>query len=171
MALQILAANHAGVGRRSRSLRTLTPCFERVVDRRKALVLDAKPMILKHLGAVEKKVWMQYQTHLSRVSPLARADFYAQQMQARGLRSFRSLAQVLGEPVAKVSQHLKLLGLPEPVQRFLRESKSPVHLRYFCEPRLRELLKLKDARLAWKRFREMLSDADREAGVWTSIQT
>ena len=171
MALQIPAANHAATGRRTRSLRTLTPCFERVDARRKTFVLDAKPVVLKHLGAVEKKVWKQYQTHLGRVSPLARAEFYARQMKIRGLRSFRGLAQVLGEPVAKVSQHIKLLGLPELVQRFLRESKNPAHLRYFCEPRLRELLKLKDVRGAWRRFREMLSEADREAGVWTSIQT
>jgi hypothetical protein len=99
---------------------------------------------------------------------MERAVFYSNQLELRGLRSQWALAEFLNEPVARITRHLRLLELPEPVRRSLLESKNPAQLRYFTERRLRELLKLEDPRIAWRRFQGMLLEADREAGVWAS---
>jgi hypothetical protein len=146
----------------------LTPCFTRVYGRHREFILDPKPEILKHVETIEQKVWQQYQVHLKRVPPMERAVFYSNQLELRGLRSQQALAEFLNEPVARITRHLRLLDLPEPVRRSLLESQNPAQLRYFTERRLRELLKVKDPRTAWRRFQGMLLEADREAGVWAS---
>ena len=146
--------------------RVSTPCYTRCVNRHKEIVPAPKPNALKHLGLIDQKAWEQYEAHLKRLSPLEEAEFYARQMEARRLRSQAALARCLGKPLNRLSRVLKLLELPEPIKAFLREHRTPVYLRYFSEPRLTELLRLGDARTAWRRFREMVAQADREAGVW-----
>ncbi len=75
-----------------------------------------------------------------------------------------ALARAIGKDEAAVRKYMSLLKLPEPIQRFLREHRTPNHVRYFSEKRLRELLKLRDPRAAWRRFQEMLAKAHRKAG-------
>ena len=66
----------------------------------------------------------------------------------------------------RVVRYIKLLDLPEPIKAFLREHPEPKYLRYFSERRLRELVSLGSARAAWRRFREMVREADCTAGIW-----
>jgi hypothetical protein len=75
-----------------RPLQDVTPYYSRSVDRRKEFVLGSKPGVLKGVGSIHKKVWKQYQTHLSRTTPLERAEFYAREMKERRMRSFRALS-------------------------------------------------------------------------------
>ncbi|MHC4605329.1 MAG: hypothetical protein ACYTAF_00140 [Planctomycetota bacterium] len=151
-----------------RALRAATPYFSRSTERRKEFVLGERPGLLKGVSSsVHKKIWRQYQNHLKRTPPLDRAEFYAREMKERRMRSFRALSLLLGEPVNKVGQHIKLLDLPEPVKAFLREHREPKYLRYFSERRLRELTALRSARALWRRFREMVREADRKDGIWT----
>ncbi len=149
-----------------RPLRDITPYYSRWVNRRKEFVLAPKPGVLKGVGSLHQKVWKQYQTHLSRSTPLERADFYAREMKERRMRSFRALSLLLGEPINRVGRYVKLLELPEPIQAFLRQHREPHYLRYFTENRLRELIRLGERRAAWRRFQEMVREADREAGIW-----
>ena len=149
-----------------RPLRDITPYFSRSVDRRKEFVLGPKPGVLKGVGSVDKKVWKQYQTHLSRTTPLERAEFYAREMKERRMRSFRALSLLLGEPINRVGWYVKLLDLPEPIKTFVRKHREPQYLRYFTANRLHELVRLGDSRAAWWRFQDMVREADREAGVW-----
>ncbi len=146
--------------------RVSTPCYTRCVNRHKEIVPAPKPEALKHLGLIDQKAWEQYEAHLKRLSPLEEAEFYARQMEARRLRSTATLARSLGKSIPRVYRVLKLLELPEPIKVFLREHRTPAYLRYFNEPRLTELLRIGDSRTAWRRFREMVAQADREAGVW-----
>ncbi len=151
---------------RGRSLRDVTPCYSRFVNHRKEFVLGPRPGVLQGVGSLHKKVWRQYQTLLKRQRfPLERAEFYAREMEARGIKSFRALSLILGEPVNRVGRAIKLLGLPEPIKRFLREHREPEIVRYFSEHRLIELERL-DARSAWRRFQAMVAEARREAGIW-----
>jgi hypothetical protein len=122
------------------------------------------------VGSLHKKVWKQYETLLKRErTPLERAEFYAREMKERRMRSYRALSLLLGEPVNRVGRHIKLLELPEPVKTFLREHREPQYLRYFTERRLQELLRLGDARVAWRRFRQMVQEAERDAGIWKEV--
>lgn len=165
--LRALSAKQFGAPKR-RPLRAPTPCYTRWADRRQEFVLGGKPDALKGVGTIHNKVWNQYQSHLDRTTPLERARFYARQMEARGLRSTAALERQLGEPSLRVWRALKLLELPEPIQQFLNEHRTPEVVRYFTERKLLELLKLGDARRIGRRFQEMVAEADKEAGVWRS---
>ncbi len=162
----LLVANQ--VGQRRRSLRAVTPYYTRWTNRQKELVLSEKPEVLRHLGSLHKKVLKQYQTLQKRErTPLEEAEFYARQMESRGLKSIAALARLLKLPAKRVSRHLLLLGLPEPIKRFLAEHRTPEYVRYFSERKLRLLLRL-DPRSAWRRFQAMAEEARREAGIWKS---
>ena len=162
----LLVANQEG--RRRRSLRAVTPCHTRWENRQRQLVLSEKPKVLRHLGSLHKKVLKQYQTLQKRErTPLEEAEFYARQMESRGLRSITALAGLLKLDRKRVSRHLLLLGLPEPIRKFLGEHQTPEYLRYFSERKLRTLLRL-DARSSWRRFQAMAEEARREAGIWKS---
>lgn len=160
--LQAPAANPSG-----RTFRVATPCYRRVSGRKTQLILGDKPDPLKHLDRIDQTIWEQYQVHLKRTTPLERARFYARQMEARGLKSTAALERALGEPFHRVWRALRLLELPEPVQRYLEEHRTPDMVRYFAERKLLTLLKLRDPRAIWRRFQEMLAEARREAGVWS----
>jgi len=166
VAHRLLVANNSSSARRT--LRAGTPFYTRHVNRRKELVLSEKPEVLRHLGSLDKKAWKQYQTVLKRErTPLEEAEFYARQMESRGLKSITSLARLLKLDRKRVSRHLLLLGLPEPIKRFLAEHRTPEYLRYFSERKLHELVRL-DARSAWRRFQAMVREAQQEAGIWRS---
>jgi hypothetical protein len=165
--LRALPAKQFG-GLKRRPLRAPTPCYTRWANRRQEFVLGGKPDALKGVGTLHQKVWKQYQNHLDRTTPLDRARFYARQMEARRLRSTAALERLLGEPTLRVWRALQLLALPEPIQRFLDEHRTPEVIRYFTERKLLELLKLGDARRIGRRFQEMVAEAEKEAGVWRS---
>ncbi len=156
------AANHSGP-----TFRVSTPCYRRVKGRKTLLALGDKPDPLKHLDRIDQTIWEQYQVHLKRTTPLERAQFYAWQMEARGLKSTAALERALGEPFHRVWRALRLLELPEPVKRYLEEHRTPEMVRYFTERKLLSLLKLRDPRPIWRRFQDMLSEAHREAGIWS----
>lgn len=80
------------------------------------------------------------------------------------MRCFPALSLLLGEPVSRVGRYIKLLGLPEPIKRFLAKHRTPDYLRYFSERRLRMLLRL-DARSAWRRYHAMVEEAKKEPGI------
>ncbi len=151
---------------RPRSLRAISAYYTRCTDRHKEIVLGEKPGILKHVDTLQKRVWKQYQNHLKRTTPLERAEFYLREMKNRHMRSYRALSLLLGEPHNRVWLHIQLLDLPEPVKAFLREHREPEYLRYFTERRLRELRGLHGSRAIWMRFREMVAECKREAGIW-----
>ena len=154
-------------GSPGRALRAVTPYYSRTSDRRKEIVLGAKPDVLRGVGGnLDKKAWKQYQTYLKRTTPIDRAEFYAREMKERRMRSYRALSLLLGDPINRVGRYVKLLELPEPIKAFLREHREPKYLRYFSERRLRELVSLGNARAAWRRWREMIREADRTAGIW-----
>ena len=162
--LQAPGVKHLG-GTRPK-LRVATPCYSRISKRRREFILSSKPEPLKHLREIDQKVWQQYQSHLERVTPLDRAEFYARQMEARGVKSPWILEKLLDEPFGRVWRALKLLQLPEPIRLFLKEQRQPGYLRYFTERKLLGLIRLGDTRTAWRRFREMIGEAEREAGIW-----
>ena len=165
MALRALSAKQLRPSP-GRSLRVLTPYFTRFSNRHKEFVLGEKPGVLKNAKSLKKGVWRQYQTYLKRKPPLERAEFYAREMKARRIGSFRALSVVLGEPAERIARHFKLLGLSEPIQAFLRGHREPEYLRYFTETRLAELVHMRDSRAAWWRFQEMVREAERETGIW-----
>jgi len=144
----------------------MSPYFTRSLHRRREFVLGGKPDALKRLGRIDQKVWKQYQTHLSRTTPLERAEFYSRELRERKLRSHHALARLLDEPINRVGRYMRLLDLPEPVKAFLREHREPEIVRFFTETRLHELVRIGDARAAWRRFQEMVREAHREAGIW-----
>jgi len=160
---QAPGANPSGA---SRSLRVATPCYSVSGGKRSRLVVGDKPDLLKHLERVDRKIWEQYQNHLKRTTPLERAEFYARQMEAMGLKSAAALERLLKEPPLRVWRALKILELPEPVLQFLREHRTPEHVRYFTERKLLALLRLREPRRIWRRFQEMVAEAEQEAGVW-----
>lgn len=162
---QALGANPSG-GR----FHVATPCYRRSSGRKTQLVLGDKPDILKHLDRIDEGIWEQYQVHLKRTTPLERAQFYARQMEARRLKSAAALERALGEPFHRVWRALRLLELPEPVQRYLDEHRTPEMVRYFTERKLLALLKLRNPREIWRRFQDMLAESHREAGVWSQPQ-
>jgi len=151
-----------------RTLRAVTPYYTRLTGGRRELILSEKPAVLRHLGALNKKVLKQYQTHLKRErSPLEEAEFYVREKEYRALKSLAALARLLGLPRKRVTRHVQLLGLPEPIKRFLSEHRTPEYVRYFSEGRLHELVRL-DARSAWRSFQAMIREAQQEAGIWGS---
>jgi hypothetical protein len=147
-------------------LRVSTPCYLRTDGRHQHLVLGEKPDLLLHLDQVDSKAWKGYQTHLARVNPIERAEFYARQMEARRLQSRHALERALKVPINSVSRALRLLGLPDPLRRHLKDQSTPENLAYFTEQRLLDLLQVGDPRRIWKRFQEMLSEAERLAPGW-----
>ena len=166
VALRLPVANQEGSARRT--LRANTPYYTRLVNRHKKLVLSNKPDALRHLDKLQEKVWKQFQTHLKRErTPLEEANFYALQMESRGLKSVASLARVLKQSTKRVLRHLRLLKLPEPIRKFLAEHRTPDYIRYFSERKLQEFVRL-DARSAWRRFLSATEEAQREAGIWKS---
>ncbi len=149
-----------------RTLRVETPYYTRLNAGRKELVLSEKPAALRHLGSLNKKILKQYQTHLKRErTPLEEAEYYLRQKDSRGLRSLAALARLLKVPKKRVTRHVQLLGLPEPIRRFLAEHQTPEYIRYFSEGRLHELIRL-EPRSAWRRFQQMIQEARQEAGIW-----
>jgi len=86
-------------------------------------------------------------------------------MESRGLKSLAALARLLKVSAKRVSRHLQLLGLPEPIKRFLAEHRTPEYFRYFSERKLRGLVR-QDVRSAWRRFQAMVREAEQEAGIW-----
>jgi hypothetical protein len=144
----------------------MTPYYTRLSQRHKEFVLGEKPDVLKHAKSLKKGVWRQYQTYLKRTPPIERAKFYVREMKERRLGSFRALSHLLGEPAERVTRLVRLLRLPEPVKAILRKRREPEFLRFFTETRLGELLKVRDSQTVWRRFQEMLREAEREPGVW-----
>jgi len=140
--------------------------FTRAQGKRRFFALDEKPDVLKHLDTVDHRAWEQYQAHLERITPLERAEFYRNLMDQRHFKSICALARAVGKDESGIRPYLNLLKLPGPIRQFLKEHRTPAYVRYFSEKRLRELLKFTDSRAAWRRFREMLRQARREAGVW-----
>ena len=166
VALQLPCVNRNGS--RGRTLRAMTPCYTRLVDRRQELILAKKPEVLRRVGSLHKKVMKQYQTlQKHERTPLQEAEFYAREMESRGLKSIAALTGLLKLPANRVSLHLSLLRLPEPIRKFLAEHRTPEYARYFTERRLRDLVRM-DARSAWRRFQAMVTEAKREAGIWKS---
>jgi hypothetical protein len=139
----------------SRTLPVQTEAFSRWEDRNKTLELTPKPQELPE-GSVDQRSWHQYQAYLSRIRPIARADFYRRLMESRGLKSIRALAGLTGEDWSRIAKVLKLLELPEPILAFLRAHDSPEIAATFTERQLRELLALKDHRRIWNRFQSTL---------------
>lgn len=137
----------------TRTLPTQTECFTRHERRRRILELSPKPKNLPE-GPVVQRAWRRYQSYLSRIRPVARADFYRRLKETRGLKSIRALAKVTGEDWSRVARVLKLLELPTPVLEYLRHHDVP----WISERRLQELFSLKDARLIWERFQQLLSE-------------
>lgn len=127
-------------------------------------MLGEKPQALKHLGSIHEAVWEQYDNYTKRITPLERAEFYRRLMDEKRLKSMCALARSVGKDEAAIRKYMNLLKLPDPIQQFLREHRTPEYVRYFNERRLRELLKLRDPRLAWRRFQTMVGEAHREAG-------
>ncbi len=97
--------------------------------------LSQKPYLLKHLNTVDQAAWQQYEAHLSRVSPLERAESYRALMEQMGLKSICALARAVGKDESGVRQYLNLLDLPAPIQQFLKENRTPAYVRYFSEKR------------------------------------
>lgn len=151
---------------RPRPLRALSPYYTRISQRHKEFVLGEKPRVLKHAGSLKKGIWRQYQVYLKRRPPIERAEFYVRELKERRVGSFRALSVLLGEPVERITRLVRLLKLPEPVKAILRKHREPEFLRYFTETRLGDLLKLRDARTVWRRFQEMIREAERETGIW-----
>jgi hypothetical protein len=121
------------------------------------LELSPKPKDLPE-GPVDQRSWKQYQSYLSRVRPVARADFYKRLMEREGLKTTRAVARVTGEDHSRIARVLKILELPKPVLDYLRTHDSPTVIGYFTESRLRGLATLKDPRRIWQRFQEMLQN-------------
>ncbi len=166
MGINALTANLSDPLAPRKLLRVFTPCYLRVDGRRQHLVLEEKPDLLMHHDHVDSKAWKGYQAHLARVNPIERAEFYARQLEARRLKSNHALERVLKLPVNSVSRALRLLGLPDPVRGQVKEHSTPENLAYFTEQRLLDLLRVGDPRRIWKRFQEMLGEAERVAPGW-----
>ncbi len=162
--LLLVANNSPRSGRRT--LRATTPFHTRFLNRRKEFVLSEKPEVLRHLASLHKKILKQYRIVLKRQrTPIEEAEFYARQMESRRLKSIAALARLLKLPADRVEDHLQLLNLPDPIQNFLAEHREPQYVRYFSTRKLRQLLRLDD-RSAWRRFRAMIGEAERAAGIW-----
>lgn len=130
--------------------------------------MEEKPAALRHLNTLNKKVLKQYETLQKRQrTPLDEAAYYAGQLRAKSIRSLTALASELGVPRQRVFKHMRLLGLPEPIQRFLAAQRTPEILRYFSVRRLQTLVRL-DPRTAWRRFQAMVQEARQEAGIWAA---
>lgn len=143
----------------SRTLPARTECYTRHERRHRFLELSPKPKDLPE-GPVDQRDWRQYQSYLSRVRPVARAEFYRRLMEGRGSKSIRALAKATGDDWSRVARVLKLLELPEPVLEYLRTHDSPEVVEHFTERRLRELLARKDPRRIWTRFQEMIRELE-----------
>ncbi len=143
----------------SRTLPARTECYMRISKRHRILELSPKPKDLPE-GPIDQRTWHQYQSYLSRVRPVARAEFYKRLMERQGLKTTRAVARVTGEDHSRIARVLKILELPEPVLEYLRTHDSPVTVGFFTEGRLRELVALTDPRRIWGRFQEMLKDLE-----------
>jgi len=161
---------HPGGRPAVRTLRAAEEYFSRRQHGRKRFVLGERPDVFKHLEDIDQAAWKQYETYLKRTTPLERAEFYSRKMGAGRYRSIRALARSLGEHVSGVARVLKLLELPEPIQNWLREHRTPEYVRFFTEKRLRELLALGDTRVAWKQFQAMIEEAAQNSGIWAAPQ-
>lgn len=156
---------------RQRALPVLARYFTRTLKRYKRFVLGDKPDLLKHLGSIDERVWEQYENYAKRITPLERAEFYRRLMDEKRLKSMCALARAVGKTEAAIRKYMSLLKLPEPIQQFLRDHRTPDYVRYFTEERLRELLKLSDPRAAWRRFQGMIADAARQGSALTRIKS
>ncbi len=150
-----------------RTLRVAEDYFTRYEHGRKRLVVDEQPDVLRHLETIDQTVWRKYQTFLKRSNPLEKAEFYAQQLSNGRYHSIRALAKALKQDFSSIARHLRLLKLPQPIQEYLREHRTPEIVRYFTERRLRDLVKMREARAAWRQFQGMLAQARREAELWS----
>ncbi len=162
MGLVILPANQEP----RRTLRILAPFYARRLHREPEIALEEKPEVLGHVDAIDQKVWKQYETYLKATAAWERAEFYGRQMKERGVKTAASLAQVVGDPDHMISRYLRLLELPAPILEYLKAHRTPENLKYFSHRMLEELVRLGSPKAAWARFREMLVEAKRGAGVW-----
>ncbi len=103
---------------------------------------------------MSQRAWSRNQSYLSRLRPIARADYYRRLVESRGLKSIRALAKVTGEDGARAARVLKLPELPKPVLGYLRTRDTPA----MTERGLIELLDLGDPRLIWNRFQRILEE-------------
>ncbi len=162
--------NNSTPRKAQRTLPASTRYYTRAKGKRRFFALDEKPDCLKHLDTIDQNAWKQYEVYLERVAPLERAECYRNLMAQKKIKSICGLARSIGKDESGIRQYLNLLKLPAPIQQFLKEHRTPTYVRYFSEKRLRELLKLGDARAAWRRFQQMVADARREAGIWSQFE-
>ncbi len=148
-----------------RSLPLVTPYFTRATGKRRYFALDDKPDLLKHLDTIDQRAWKQYESHLRRISALERAEFYRGLIEQKKLRSVCALARLLGQEEEGLRPYLNLLKLPEPIQRFLKENRTPAFVRYFSAKHLQPLVKL-EPREAWRRFQLMVAEAKSRPSLW-----
>jgi len=146
-------------------LAVVSPYFTRAEGKRRFFALDEKPDLLKHLDTIDRRAWKQYETHLRRIPPLERAEFYRGLIEQKKLRSVCALARLLGQQEEGLRPYLNLLKLPEPIQRFLKENRTPTFMRFFSAKRLAPLVKL-EAREGWRRFQRMVVQARRKPSLW-----
>jgi len=144
-----------------RTLRAAEDYFTRYEHGRKRFVVDEQPDVLRHLGTIDQTVWRKYETFLKRSNPLEQAEFYAQQLSQGRYRGIRALAKAFKQDFSSFARHLRLLKLPQPIQGYLREHRTPEIVRY------RDLVKVREAKAAWRKFQEMLAQARREAKLWS----
>ena len=147
-----------------RTLPAKTDCYSRHQRRHRVLELSPKPKDLPK-GPVDGRSWKQYQSYLSRVRPVARAEFYKRLMERQGLKTTRAVARVTGEDHSRIARVLKILELPEPVLEYLRTHDSPSVVGTFTESRLRELVVLKNPQRIWQRFKEILRSLGEDPGT------
>ncbi len=168
MAASCLACRSAN--QRRRFLRILAPFYAMRLHRQPKIVLEEKPGILRHVGTIDQKVWKQYRTYLTATAPWERADFYARQMEERGVKTAIGLSKVVGDPDHMISRYLRLRQLPAPILDHLKANRTPEILRYFSHRMLEELVRLGSPKAAWQRFEDMLAEAKREARVWDAMR-
>jgi len=124
-----------------------------------------KPPELTHLSKINQRHRIKHHTFLTRESPIKKAQRFAECLAQPDVQTKTQVAKIFNTHPSVVTQHLKLLTLPERIITFLLEhDDDPAIRRYFTEKRLRPLTFVHDSETIWhfmlmmKKVKKHLSD-------------
>ncbi len=139
------------------------PFYIIIKSRRQKFCMGYRPEDLTHIETIEQKVWKKHQSHLNRLEyfPLDKAEYYLRLKEAHGINTVRGLSKITGEDWSYIAKLLRILSLPKPIKKFLRNNKEdPVIVKLFPLRKLLDIIRQGEERMQLARFGELLGEVE-----------
>ena len=137
------------------------PFYNIFKQRRQQFCFGERPEALLDVQTINQRILEKHQTYLKRLEnfPLKKAEYYRNLQESKGVKSVRALSEITGEDWSYIARVLKVLELPESIQKFLKENQQSEIVKHFNLRRLLEIVRLGDESSQLAKFRELFDES------------